>query len=93
MTNADDVAGATYELIDRRIDTKGLQVLVGTWRSAESFDADLSVVEIEGATIHYVRKLAHVTGLTNGDTIELLKQPGFPLTIQGKIVGNIVNFH
>lgn len=64
-------------------------VLQGNWVAAEGVDADLSEVVIEGITCRGVRKLEHVTGLAAGNQVLCLKGPGLPVTIVGRMIGDI----
>jgi len=65
----------------------------GVWIAAESIDANLSQVRVPGAapdgasaTVRFMPKLAHVTGLTTSSTVLCL---GSPLCIIGILVGDI----
>lgn len=66
-------------------------ILYGTWQQSESVDPNLSQVFVEGQTSNTrgVRKLAHVTGLAVGDQVMMYRCQGTPLTIIGKVVGDI----
>jgi hypothetical protein len=87
--SGDDVISAIYEMVEELIDNKQHCIVQGTWNYAEDVDSDLSSVTIEGLEYKFVRKLDHVTGLTNGDALLLLRSPECTLTIIGKIIGNI----
>lgn len=89
--NPEDIAAAVYELVDRRIDTKQHQFIQGTFVAAETSDTNLSKVNVEGVDIRFVRRLDSVTGLVAGNSIMLAKAPGFPLTILGKLRGDITD--
>jgi hypothetical protein len=63
----------------------------GTWVQAESVDANLSQVTLAGTEdiARFVPKGAHVTGLTAGDTVLMVRAKGAPLTIIARVVGDI----
>lgn len=61
-----------------------------TWLAAETNDASLSTVQINGVSVRGVPKYSHVTGLVANDVVECLhSNSNKPLTIIGKPVGNI----
>lgn len=91
MINAfpEDVVSALYAMIENIIEKKLHRIVQGTWNYAEDVDANLSSVTIDTLEFKYVRKSKHVTGLTSGDSVLLLRSPDCPLIIVGVITGNI----
>lgn len=62
-----------------------------TFVAAEALDANLSKVTLSGTTeqARFVPKLVHVTGLAAGNTLLCIKGKGVPLTIVGRVAGDI----
>lgn len=60
-----------------------------TFVSAETADADLSVVTINGTTVRRVRKHKEVGAMTAGEQLTCIQGNGTPLTIIGRVTGNI----
>lgn len=84
-----DLISSLYDMIETMIHNNLHRVIQGQWNYSEDVDSNLSSVTIEGIEFKYIRKLSHVTGLVNGDSVLLLSAPDCPLVIIGKIVGNI----
>lgn len=68
-------------------------IFYARWLGTEAVDANLSQIYVAGAgfseadaTIRFVPKLAHVTGLSTSSTVLCL---GSPLCIIGVVVGDI----
>lgn len=84
---SNDIAALVRSIIKKERGSHS-QFVQGVFVSAETVDANLSQVTILGTTTRYVRKLSHVTGLTNGQAILMLQGGGIPLTIIGIVVGD-----
>lgn len=68
----------------------GSEMMYATWVAAESVDSNLSQITLAGSgTCRFVPKLAHVTGLSAGDSILCYRSRGVTLTIIGRPVGDI----
>jgi hypothetical protein len=90
MYNSEDnVVKAVYTYVRTLIDQSAHKFFQGKWVGAESVDANLSSVTIDGLSYRFIRKCSHVTGLSSNDNILLIKGPGTPMTIIGKLVGDI----
>lgn len=75
--------------IREAIKDRAMKVTAAIWNSAETVDSNLSSITIDGEVHRWVQKHQHVTGLTAGDLIHVIYGPGTPLTIIGKISGDI----
>lgn len=90
---------ALVDIIDQRVRKIVREVLgnmaspfvYGTWVASEAEDSNLSKVTLSGTTeqARYVPKGAHVTGLSAGQTVLMVKGKGVPLTIIARVVGDI----
>lgn len=89
MSSYDDMVTSMMREMRQFIMNSSDRILHGTWLGAESEDANLSKVEIEGITVRWAQKLEHVTGLAANDQVLCLKGPGTPVTIIGVVVGDI----
>lgn len=87
----EQLVDAVVDIVKNYLDHHLPSVTVyATWVAAEANDASLSSVTINGQTVRGVPKHSHVTGLVAGDTVECLHpDSNKPLTIIGKVVGNI----
>lgn len=89
MGMSKEVAKAISDLIERKINELTPHVDIGVFVVAESIDTNLSEVISGGTTYRYVPKASSVGALTAGNQIYLLKAPGTPMFIIGKVSGNI----
>lgn len=87
--SADDIALYVRRIVEELIQKQAYHILYGTWVAAETEDANLSKITIEGVQVRWAPKLASVTGLTAGKQVMCIKGPGVPVTIIGLIQGNI----
>jgi len=87
--SADDIALYVRLIAEDLIQKHSYRILYGTWLAAETEDANLSKILIEGFEVRWAPKLAHVTGLTAGNQVMCIKGPGVPVTILGAIQGDI----
>ena len=71
------------------IKERAMKVTAAIWNSAEAVDPDLSNITVDGEEHRWVSKHSHVTGLTAGDLIHVIYGPGTPMTIIGKLSGDI----
>lgn len=91
---AKDVVDAVYRMIVKTLESPASpapRISYGVFRSVSTSDANLSVVGMGNpeVTSDWIRKLEHVTGLANGDTVMMISSSSTPLTIIGVVVGNV----
>jgi hypothetical protein len=86
----DAIVATVYRVVRKELGGMRDAYLHATFLATET-DATLSRILLTGdiEEARWVRKLAHVTGLTAGDTVLCVKGPTTPLTIIGKISGDI----
>ena len=89
FTSTDALVTLIKKTVQESLNAKGYRVLQGTWLNAESEDANLSRIEVEGIELRWVRKLEHVTGLSLDNQVLCLHGPGVPVTIIGVTIGDI----
>lgn len=91
--NAEVDAMVTFirEIIREELGNVVSPFLYATYVGPETEDANLSKVTLPGGVkqARYVPKLEHVTGLVSGQTLMCVKGKGTPLTIIGRVTGNI----
>lgn len=88
---ADAIVGSAVETVMKQLGNVVSPFVYATFVAVEAADADLSKVTLSGsATVaRFVPKLSHVTGLSAGQTLLCIKSKGVPLTIIGRVVGDI----
>lgn len=86
----DAITQAAQKAVRRQLGNVVSPFIYATFIEAEAVDANLSIIQqTDGSEARFVPKGAHVTGLTEGDTILCIKGKGVPLTILMKVVGDI----
>lgn len=83
-----EIAKAISDVVERKIRALGVQAMLGVWVEAEVNDGDLSQVRSGGSTFRGVPKCSD-TAFAAGDTVLLVKGPGTPVMIVGKVLGYI----
>lgn len=88
---SDQINHAVQRGIQRQLGNVVSPYFYGTFVATEAADANLSKITVAGnaAEFRFVPRLAHVTGLTAGETVLCVKGKGVPLTIIGRVVGDI----
>lgn len=63
----------------------------GVYRGAETVDGDLSMVELTSSTdlARFVPRIDSDVVFSNGDTLLMVHGANVPLTIIGRVIGNI----
>lgn len=88
MAAEDAAAQAINKMILGMIQNYAPVIRTGIWVSAETADADLSIVSVNGVQFRFIPKLGGVTP-SNGDTVVMLSSPSTPLFIIGVLLGDI----
>lgn len=90
----DDTVAALTQLVKRLIRSErgSFSTFVqATFVAAETSDADLSQISVNGVTVRNVPKHSHVGTMTAGQQLTCIQGGGIPLTILGIRKGAIYN--
>ena len=82
-----DMMKHVSDMIDRKLRGKIPQFVFANYVEANALDSNLSVITIYDSDFDYVPKLDGLT-LVEGDLILVLRQPGVPMVIIGKVIGD-----